>query len=187
MRKTDDLPERKRPTLDELLQVKRLEKPSPEFWSVFERELQEKQLRALVKPGRRERFWTLLAPKMAVLVPVSAVSGIAVMVLASFWIGWKGPADSLVAEDFSEMGEEELVSENGLAGDSDAAVQARLVDSRFVVDALVPERKVGQSFRTVSTPETFVASTDGTAHYVTNVFTAGTGDTGGLAERATEF
>jgi len=37
-------------TLEQLLRVKRAEKPSPEFWAQFERELRVKQLAAIVEP-----------------------------------------------------------------------------------------------------------------------------------------
>jgi len=37
-------------TLEQLLRVKRAEKPSPEFWAQFERELHVKQLAAIVEP-----------------------------------------------------------------------------------------------------------------------------------------
>ena len=41
-------------TLEDLLRLKRAERPSPEFWSKFERELREKQLTALVQ---KRRWW----------------------------------------------------------------------------------------------------------------------------------
>jgi len=38
-----------RVTLEDLLCLKRAERPPPEFWSEFERELRQKQLAALVE------------------------------------------------------------------------------------------------------------------------------------------
>jgi hypothetical protein len=50
--------ENKRPiTLEDLLRVKRAERPAPEFWTRFDRELRTKQLAALVK---REPWWNQL-------------------------------------------------------------------------------------------------------------------------------
>ncbi len=187
MRKIHDSPDGRRLTVEDLLRVKRLEKPSPEFWSAFERELQEKQLKALVKRGWRERIWAVVAPKLTVLAPVSAVAGIAAVVFVSSWIGWTGSGDAVDSEALAGIGGESELE--AVAGDSVEMVSAerpRRVDSRFVVDALVPEREAGQSFRTVSAPETFTALNDGAAHYVMNVFTAG-GEAADLVERGTEF
>lgn len=41
-------------TIEDILRLKRAERPSPEFWANFEQELREKQLTALVK---KRRFW----------------------------------------------------------------------------------------------------------------------------------
>lgn len=48
-----------RPTLDDLLRLKRNERPGTEFWGEFERGLREKQLAALV---RQPRGWERLRP-----------------------------------------------------------------------------------------------------------------------------
>lgn len=48
-----------RPTLEDLLQLKRNERPRPEFWDEFNRGLREKQLAALVK---QPRGWARLRP-----------------------------------------------------------------------------------------------------------------------------
>src|SRR5690606_15715796 len=185
MQDTHDLPDRKRLTLETLLQVERLEKPSPEFWRDFERELQEKRLKALVKPGRRERIWGWLAPKMPALVPLSAAAGFAALFLSSAWTGWNG--ESAMEEEISFLDTETPAEGMGIAGSGgDSGARPRFVDSRFVVDTLVPVNPE-QGFRTVLAPETFTASLDGSAHYVTNAFTAGSGEPPGLAERATEI
>jgi len=49
--------QRPKPTLEELLRLKRAERPSPEFWNRFERELHQKQLAALVE---RRPWWQSL-------------------------------------------------------------------------------------------------------------------------------
>ena len=43
-----------KPTLEQLLRLKRMERPSPEFWTRFEAELRQKQLTALVE---KRRWW----------------------------------------------------------------------------------------------------------------------------------
>ncbi|MCC6415143.1 MAG: hypothetical protein IT582_04460 [Opitutaceae bacterium] len=43
-------PNRPQVTLEQLLRVKRAERPSPEFWQQFEREMRVKQLAAIVEP-----------------------------------------------------------------------------------------------------------------------------------------
>ncbi|MDD3179844.1 MAG: hypothetical protein PHQ04_05760 [Opitutaceae bacterium] len=64
-------------TVEDLLRLKRAERPSEEFWTTFERELREKQLAALVK---KERWWqgfsrSLLRP--AACLPVGAAAVLA--------------------------------------------------------------------------------------------------------------
>lgn len=191
MPETDDYSRSQKMTLEQLLQVKRLEKPSSEFWLSFELELKEKQLKALVKPGRRQRFRTVLLPRLAVLAPLTAVAGIAALVLSTSWMGIGGNARLPGME-------EELASPGAtlpvLAAGTDLVemekaptARPRLADPQFVVDALVPERSSQESFRTVSVPQTFLASTDGTAHYVMNVFTAGRRESGGSIKTSGEF
>lgn len=61
-------PEPKRPvTLENLLQLKRAERPAPEFWDRFDRELRAKQLSALVE--KRPWWKTFSFPKALVSLP----------------------------------------------------------------------------------------------------------------------
>ena len=62
-------------TLEDLLRLKRAERPAPEFWTSFERELRQKQLAALV---RQQPWWhrlprRLLQPATCVPVGVTAI------------------------------------------------------------------------------------------------------------------
>jgi hypothetical protein len=63
-------------TLEDLLRLKRAERPSPEFWSNFERELRQKQLTALV---HKRRWWHELPVLLnrRVYVPAGAAAIIA--------------------------------------------------------------------------------------------------------------
>lgn len=69
-------------TLEDLLHLKRSERPSPEFWSQFERELRQKQLTALVQ---KRRWWhdlpVLLSRK--VYVPAGAAAVVAFTLMAA--------------------------------------------------------------------------------------------------------
>lgn len=53
----------KRVTLEDLLKLKRHERPDPAYWERFERELHEKTLRSLVKtrPASPSSLWALLS------------------------------------------------------------------------------------------------------------------------------
>lgn len=62
--------------LEDLLRLKRVERPNPEFWSQFERELRQKQLTALVQ---KRRWWHELSSRVQrrVYLPVGATAIIA--------------------------------------------------------------------------------------------------------------
>jgi len=167
---------RKEVTLEQLLQLKRLEKPAPEFWTAFDGELKEKQLKALVKPTRRERFRAILLPRVALWAPLSATGGVALVLLMSFPFGG-GVGDVDLAYHYPEdraleEATGEIISDGGtLVAEAAPAVTPR-TDARFVVDALIPDEASQRAFRTVSLPQTFVASRDDSAYYVVNAFTA---------------
>jgi hypothetical protein len=78
--------DRNRPvTLDALLKLKRAEKPSPEFWLQFERELHEKQLAAIVE----KRPWWCAVPRVYVFavrhrMPLAALSSSVALALVGF-------------------------------------------------------------------------------------------------------
>ncbi len=70
-----------KPSLEEILRLKRAERPSPEFWAGFERELRQKQLTALVE---KRRWWHVLSqfsPRRAYL-PVGATAVVAFALVA---------------------------------------------------------------------------------------------------------
>ena len=72
-----------RVTLEDLLRLKRAERPSPEFWDDFERQLREKQLAALVE---RKSWWHELASIYRGIgrarLPLAAVAVLAVSFLS---------------------------------------------------------------------------------------------------------
>ena len=67
-------------TLEDLLHLKRAERPSPEFWSNFERELRQKQLTALVQ---KRRWWHELPVSLnrRIYLPAGAAAIIAFSVV----------------------------------------------------------------------------------------------------------
>ncbi len=70
-----------KPTLEELLRLKRAERPGPEFWAGFERELRQKQLTALVE---KRRWWHVL-PVLSgsrLYLPVGATAVVAFALVA---------------------------------------------------------------------------------------------------------
>lgn len=64
---------RSRVTVEDLLRLKRAERPDPEFWTKFEAELRQKQLAALVE---RRRWWETLPQLFArrAYVPIGAAA-----------------------------------------------------------------------------------------------------------------
>ncbi len=70
-------------TLEDLLQIKRAERPSPDFWPHFERELRAKQLAAIVET---RPWWRLVVARKFLVrwcVPLGAAAMVA-MVFGSF-------------------------------------------------------------------------------------------------------
>jgi hypothetical protein len=182
---------RKPLTVEQLLQLKRIERPTPEFWLTFERELQEKQLKALVKPTRAQRVRRFLFPKLAVLAPLSAAAGFAAVGLFSHAFQTQGiVSETLLASpevNTEFFAYEDLTEEGAEVAEFSTPTAPRRTDAHFVVDALVPEMASPKPFRTVALPETFLASRDGSAYYVVNAFTAGAPGNLSIPDAALEF
>lgn len=71
------MPEPKSPvSLEDLLRLKRAERPAPEFWSKFEQELRQKQLTALVQ---KRRWWHELPILLSrrIYIPAGAAAALA--------------------------------------------------------------------------------------------------------------
>ena len=72
-----------RVTLEDLLRLKRAERPPPEFWAEFERELRKKQLAALVE---RKSWWHELAAAYSrfgrIRLPLGAIAVLALTFLS---------------------------------------------------------------------------------------------------------
>jgi hypothetical protein len=64
-------------TVEDLLRVKRAERPSPEFWADFEKNLRAKQLAAIVQPRRQWSGWSWKSlARWTVPVGAAAVLGV---------------------------------------------------------------------------------------------------------------
>jgi len=79
---SNDLRPRQSVTVEDLLKLKRMERPSQEFWSQFERELRAKQLAAIVN---RRPWWHRLSRPVMLTTRFHAPIG-AVAVLALTWV-----------------------------------------------------------------------------------------------------
>lgn len=78
--------------IEDLLQLKRAERPSPEFWSKFDRELRQKQLTALVQ---KRRWWHDLPVVFSrrVYVPAGMAAAVAFTMVAVRYSGSSTAAD----------------------------------------------------------------------------------------------
>lgn len=73
----------RRPTLEDLLHLKRAERPSPEFWSRFEHELRQKQLAALME---RRPWWHTFTRQILrnhAIMPLGAAAVLSVVYLSN--------------------------------------------------------------------------------------------------------
>jgi hypothetical protein len=70
-----------KPSLEDVLRLKRAERPSPEFWAGFERELRQKQLTALVQKRRWWHTFSQLSTRRTYL-PVGATAVVAFALVA---------------------------------------------------------------------------------------------------------
>jgi len=82
---SDPTPNKPKVTLEDLLRLKRHERPKPEYWARFDRELNEKVWRTLVQPAESRWGWfTAFSQKHLRWMAAGAVS---VLTLALAWPG----------------------------------------------------------------------------------------------------
>lgn len=167
---------KKQLTVEQLVQLKRLEKPSLDFWNGFERELQQKQLQALMRPSVWARIRaTLSAPRHSLASLVAVITGCAAALVAGISLlivvdeNQRDPAATSVGQSQASA-ERSDGSEMFASAHPGEAGSGRQADPFFVVDALRPDEKTPEPFRTVAVPETLVGISDDSAYYVVNVF-----------------
>lgn len=91
-------------TVEDLLRLKRAERPPPEFWTEFERELRQRQLAALVE---RKPWWNGLSASAGrfgwLRLPVGAAAALALTLLSVRQYSYSGgqPSVMLGAKPFS--------------------------------------------------------------------------------------
>jgi hypothetical protein len=86
-----------RVTLEDLLRLKRAERPPPEFWVEFEQELRQKQLAALVeKKSWWHEFAAVYSRFGGLRVPVGATAVLAVTLLSVHYYSRSGSEPSVV-------------------------------------------------------------------------------------------
>jgi len=115
-------------TLEQLLRVKRAEKPSPEFWAQFERELRVKQLAAIVEPRPWWAPFIRVGSRLAryqMPVGAAAVVALALLTVRQYDTAGQGPGHSLVPQ-VAEKAEKRGLS---LAANADVGAKAEDVRS----------------------------------------------------------
>ncbi len=163
-------------TVERLVRIKRLERPAPNFWADFDREMQQKQLRALVRPTRTAKLRVLLArfgsPAWAAAVAGAALlAGALAMRTDETAQLAAGPehVSGIAAGDLS--GSEWQRRAGGEADSAEAGVRAETGGPLFVEDILRPVSPGEKSFRTIAKPETLTGGARNSAFYVINDFT----------------
>lgn len=73
-------------TVEDLLKLKRLERPGPEFWTRFERELRDRQLAAIVTP---RPWWSPIAPAYCAFVRHRMAFASASLAILAVGVGYR--------------------------------------------------------------------------------------------------
>ena len=161
-------------SLEDLLRVKRAEKPPEEFWSKFERELRMKQLAAIVEP---RPWWAPLIRVGARVsrhqLPLGAVAILAVsfVTLHEYRLGDARPGiDSDVRMPELAMA---VPAESALPA-APAPVRAAAADTQVMADdsaeteeaAVQPATEVGRASHTVALQSTAPAEPSPSARYI---------------------
>lgn len=140
-----------KPTLEELLRLKRAERPGSDFWTGFERELRQKQLTALVE---KRKWWHGLAlPSSKLLYLPIGASAVLAMAFVSMRLVSPSPLGGVVnvgpGTDIRE-GQVELLPATVVAGafqQADRLVPAvvEIASTRISSsDSVVPQATSGQ-------------------------------------------
>ncbi|MDX2108780.1 MAG: hypothetical protein SFY80_00925 [Verrucomicrobiota bacterium] len=160
-------------TVEDLIQIKRCEAPSPEFWDTFDRELKAKTLQALVRPQPWYSKIRLTPAKMAIsLIPAGATAAVVFMLVSvgsstlssTTAVAHSMPAKAVVAPVVAQA--ETPVVQPRI---NDDVLLAAAGASQFVMDEITTENDAS-SYRRVMDSETYRTSSRG-AVYVADPFT----------------
>lgn len=188
------LQEQKQVTVEKLLELKKFEKPSSEFWTRFENDLQVKRLQALVeKPSWLDRLRAALRYTMIWTVPVGGAAAFAFALwVHSGELKWGNSVETgaqLAERTMSESGK--LASDPlrdltdvALAGESAALLQFESgmrsdslasASPQFIMDALSSEDSQPTHFRRVMYSSDFSTERDQSSRYVADPIPASRG------------
>ena len=161
-------------SLEEVIRLKRTERPSADFWETFDRELRQKTLQALMneEPWQRNLLKSLLFRVCAIGVPVAAAAVFGLLLVSNRNQPQStpaaisnGPAYQLVA------GDQELFNPPGMM---DSMPSSRPMSQpvgvpgqvTFFIDIVRTSPNPQQNFEKVMIPTTFTAQSDTDAVFV---------------------
>jgi hypothetical protein len=173
-------------TLEEVLRLKRSERPPAEFWDRFDRDLRQKTLRALVNEDpMARRFLSPIISRILVAVPVSAL---ALTALFFFVVGdpvnvsERGFAikpglttHPLGQIEATVMGPAQVTSVRRTSMNGHSYTMEQTVSfpgTQFVISVMHSRSRGNSDFDVVMTPRILTASSDSNARYVANPLTS---------------
>ncbi len=165
--------DRKPVTLEKLLQLKREEKPAPEFWESFDKELETRRLRALVERSPAplwSRLFVMGRHAALVLLPIASAAAFAWVVFDRS--GGLAPETephvaSLVAEPSASPGNGIYASE-GADSSASQAFAEREMRNQFISDALSSSSDRAHFQKVLYTPSISAFSQDRAVHYISD-------------------
>jgi hypothetical protein len=193
-------PNRPPVTLEQLLQLKRSERPEPAFWEEFDRELRRRQLASVVAPTP---WYTKLGRAMLVGIRRSApVSAAAVAAVVGFLAlqrpspsptgtvalqpeAGPTPAPTIVADSTPVMAVETPVEARAIAPVAEQPVATG--EPRFVVHEFVATSAPTRTFVSVTSPNTFSSPAYDASVQMVNTLTSGYGRRAVTATEAGRF
>lgn len=155
-------------TVETLLQLKRNERPSEDFWDSFEKDFHRRRLHALVEKGNlRDMFWNPFSKALAFGLPTLMLVGMTV-----FWSRTETPVDRVMRESDPVAFESTVATEevrerpSAISRDAIPELNTSMASSQFVVDAIQSSSGPSMNFRKVLyTPAIRLSSPTG-AFYV---------------------
>ena len=170
--------ERKPVTLEKLLQLKREERPTPEFWASFDKELEARRLRALVEPSAPPLWSRLLVMgryAAFVLLPVASAAAFAWVFLdrsANFAPETEPQVATLVAESSVAPGSGSVAAEGtGRLLPQDFAESG--MRNQFISEALSSTSDRAHFQKVLYTPSISAITQDRAVHYITDAMVEG--------------
>jgi len=174
-------------SLEQLLRVKRMERPEPEFWDRFELELRQKQLAALVQAApwfvRLGRMINLIARRTAPFTAAAAavaagyfvVSGPSIVVNSPVSDRFETiavrPAESPVVASVVNLPEMIVQTVAARRGRGASHPQPVMAKARYVVDIMAKDDRP-QRYVTLSSPKTLSTDSSPGGTYVVNAFSS---------------